>query len=95
MVHIIIEHLHLKESDGELEINKFAQQLKELREYYDMTQAEVAACLKFLSAAISNCECRARESRVEELILLTDFFHVSLERLVGRIHYQTKIGKRK
>ena len=76
-------------------MKKFAQRLKELREYYDMTQAEVATYLNFSSAAISNYECGAREPGIEELILLADFFHVSLDYLVGRIDYPIKSGKKK
>ena len=76
-------------------MKKFAQRLKELREYYDMTQAEVAAYLNFSSAAISNYECGAREPGIEELILLADFFHVSLDYLVGRINYSIESDKKK
>lgn len=91
---MFFENFYLKESDGELEMKKFAQRLKELRKYYDMTQAEVAECLNFSSAAISNYECGAREPGIEELILLADFFHVSLNYLVGRINYSTESGKK-
>ena len=76
-------------------MKKFAQRLKELREYYDMTQAEVAAALNFSSAAISNYECGAREPGIEELILLADFFHVSMDYLVGRLDYSIQRGKKK
>lgn len=76
-------------------MQKFAQRLKELREYYDMTQTEVAKSLNFSSAAISNYECGVREPGIEELILLADFFHVSLDYLVGRIDYSILCGKEK
>lgn len=76
-------------------MQKFAQRLKELREYYGMTQAEVAECLNFSSAAISNYECEVREPGIEELILLADFFQVSLDYLVGRIDYQIRPIKNK
>lgn len=92
---MFFENFYLKESDGELEMKKFAQRLKELREYYGMKQAEVAECLNFSSAAISNYECGAREPGIEELILLADFFQVSVDYLVGRIDYSIQHGKKK
>ena len=76
-------------------MKKFAQRLKELREYYGMTQAEVAECLNFSSAAISNYECGTREPGSEELILLADFFQVSSDYLVGRIDHSIQHGKKK
>ena len=76
-------------------MKKFAQRLKELREYYGMTQAEVAECLNFSSAAISIYECGAREPGIDELILLADFFQVSLDYLVGRIDYPIQHRKQK
>ena len=92
---MFFENFYLKESDGELEMKKFAQRLKELREYYGMKQAEVAECLNFSSVAISNYECGAREPGIEELILLADFFQVSVDYLVGRIDYSIHHGKKK
>ena len=50
-----------------------------------MTQAEVAECSNFSSAAIINYECGTREPGIEELILLADFFQASLDYLVERI----------
>lgn len=88
-------NFYLKESDGELVMKKFAQRLKELRVYYGITQAEVAECINFSSAAISNYECGEREPGIEELILLADFFQVSLDYLVGRIDYPIQLGKKK
>ena len=76
-------------------MKKFAQRLKELREYYGMTQAEVAECLNFSSAAISNYECGEREPGIEELVLLADFFQVSLDYLVGRIDDSIQQGKKR
>ena len=92
---MFFENFYSKESDGEMEMKKFAQRLKELREYYDMTQAEVAESLSFSSAAISNYECGAREPGIEELVLLADSFQVSLDYLVGRIDYSIQRGKKK
>lgn len=74
-------------------MKKYAQRLKELREYYGMTQAEVAECLNFSSAAISNYECGVRAPGIEELILLADFFYVSLDYLVGRMGNLSKREK--
>lgn len=92
---LFFENFYFKESDGELEMKKFAQRLKELREYYGMTQAEVAKCLNFSPAAISIYECGTRGPGIEELILLADFFQVSLDYFVGRFdctkRYEKKI----
>lgn len=66
-------------------MEKFAQRLKELRDYYGMTQAEVAVHVNLSAAAVGNYERGAREPGIEELILLADFFNVSLDYLVGRI----------
>lgn len=76
-------------------MKKFALRLKELRGYYDITQAEVAAALNFSSAAISNYECGAREPGLEELVLLAEFFQVSIDYLVGRSDYPVRYGKKK
>lgn len=76
-------------------MKKIAQRLKELREYHVMTQAEVAARLNISSAAIGNYERGAREPGIEELILLADFFHVSLDYLVGRIDNPVNGRKKK
>ena len=66
--------IRIKESDGELERKKFAQRLKELRKYDDMTQVKVAAYLKFSSAVvISYYECGAKAMGIEKLILLADY----------------------
>lgn len=61
----------------------FAQRLKELREYHGLTQADVAKCVHLTSSAIGNYERGAREPGIKELVLLADFFHVSLDELVG------------
>lgn len=92
---MFFEDFYFKESDGELVMKKFAQRLKELREYYGMTQAEVAECLNFSSAAISNYECGVREPGIEELILLADFFQVSLDYFVGRVDNASRYEKKK
>ena len=76
-------------------MKKFAQQLKELREYYGMTQIKVAECLNFSLAAISNYECGAREPGIGEMVLLADFFKVSLDYIGGRIDCPIQFEKRK
>ena len=86
---------YFKKKDGELEMNKFAQRLKELREFHGMSQAEVAECLNFSSAAISNYECGVREPGIDELILLADFFQISLDYIVGRSECSIEHGKKK
>lgn len=64
-------------------MTKFAQRLKEVRTYYGMTQAEVAKCLNFSSAAIGNYERGVRNPGLEEVTLLAGFFKVSVDYLVG------------
>lgn len=58
-------------------MKKFSQRLKELRDYYDMTQSEVAVHVNLSAAAVGNYERGTREPGIKELILWADFFKVS------------------
>lgn len=62
-----------------------AQRLRELRYEKKLKQSDVANALGFSGQAISNYESGKREPKVSDLILLADFFDVSIDYLVGRI----------
>ncbi len=66
-------------------VNKvLGQRIKELRLEKGLTQKEVAERLKVTHAAIGNYENGKREPQIDDLILLADFFDVSIDYLVGR-----------
>ena len=62
----------------------FGKRLKNLRLERNLTQAEVSEMLGFTSQTVANYECGKREPRIAELILLADYFEVSIDYLVGR-----------
>ena len=73
---------------------QISQRLKELREYHGMTQADIAKCLNLSSAAIGNYERGIREPGIRELVLLADYFEVSIDYLVGRIDVVIPVRKK-
>lgn len=58
--------------------------MKELRLAKQIKQSEVAKKLNVTHAAIGNYENGKREPKIDDLILLADFFDVSIDYLVGR-----------
>lgn len=64
----------------------FAERLKELREERGLSQKELEKALnnKISDAAISLWELGRRTPNAEALILLADFFSVTIDYLVGR-----------
>lgn len=67
-----------------MEKNIFSQRIKDLRIEKKLKQSDVANALGFTNQAISNYEFSKREPRIHDLILLADFFDVSIDYLVGR-----------
>lgn len=63
--------------------NLFAQRLKILRLSQRMTQSQVADYLGASRQAIANYERGKRECGIDSLMLLADFFDVSIDFLVG------------
>lgn len=58
--------------------------LKELRQARHITQLKLALDLNMSQNTISRYESGEREPGIAELILFADYFHVSIDYLVGR-----------
>lgn len=58
--------------------------LKELRKKNNITQQEIAQKLQISQATYCNYELKNREPDIDTLIKLADFYHCSLDELVGR-----------
>lgn len=58
--------------------------LKELRKEKRISQLKLAMDLNMSQNTISRYETGDREPGIAELILLADYFHVSIDYLVGR-----------
>lgn len=58
--------------------------LKELRQARHITQLKLALDLNMSQNTISRYESGEREPGIAELILIADYFHVSIDYLVGR-----------
>ena len=59
--------------------------LRDLREDAEKTQKEIAAILHIDQRTYSNYETGKREIPVHLLIVLADYYHISIDYLVGRI----------
>lgn len=66
------------------EAEKMRLNIKELREEYAMTQAELAGKLGTLQRNVSNWENGINEPDCETILKLADFFHVTVDELFGR-----------
>ena len=66
-------------------MNKFAERLRELRESHDLTQAQLSINLhcKITQAAIALWELGKRVPNLDAVILLAQYFGVSLDYLAG------------
>lgn len=62
----------------------FPTKLKQLRFTLNCTQAQMAEFLGVTVRGYRNYELGAREPELSILIKLADYFHVSLDELVGR-----------
>lgn len=58
--------------------------LKELREAKHLSQVRLAMDLNLSQNSISRYENMEREAGYETLIMIADYFHVSLDYLLGR-----------
>lgn len=65
-------------------MNKSGNRLAALREHYGFTQEEVANRLKISRAALSHYETNRREPDYETLLKFADYYHVSVDYLLGR-----------
>lgn len=67
----------------------FKDRLKELREGLDLTQAELAEKLSIGRASVSNYELGTRTPDIETLKVISNFFNVTTDYLVGNSTYKT------
>lgn len=62
----------------------YLPRLRDLREDRDMTQAQVASLLGIDQRVYSNYETGKREISLRHLIVLADYYHVTVDYLLGR-----------
>jgi transcriptional regulator with XRE-family HTH domain len=67
-----------------LTMHSFHHILKELRKSRNLSQEDVAKAIATTVTTISRYESGEREPDLEKLCMLADFFHVSLDYLLGR-----------
>ena len=65
-------------------MSDFSNKLKELRKLYGLSQVELANKLDLRQSNITNWECYNREPLPDNLLKIADFFHVSVDYLLGR-----------
>ena len=68
-------------------MKKLDQRLKELRESKNLTLAALAKELGVTYVAVGRWEKGIREPNIDMLILITKFFNVTLDFLVGLVDY--------
>ncbi len=64
-------------------MNKFAERLKELREDKGLSQAKLAKEVNMTQAAIGLWELGKRVPNLDAVIILANYFNVSLEYIAG------------
>ena len=62
----------------------YLPRLRDLREDRDMTQAQVVSLLGIDQRGYSNYETGKREIPLRHLIVLADYYHVTVDYLLGR-----------
>ena len=62
----------------------YLPRLRDLREDRDMTPAQVASLLGIDQRVYSNYETGKREIPLRHLIVLADYYHVTVDYLLGR-----------
>lgn len=60
------------------------QRLRDLREDADKSQREIAELLHIDQRTYSNYETGKRQIPIQHLITLADYYHVSIDYIVGR-----------
>lgn len=77
------------------DINIFCERLKLLRLDKNLTQEHLAKAIQSSKGAIANYENGNRQPGLETLVNLADFFHVSVDYLLGRTDVKTMRKTRK
>lgn len=62
----------------------FGERLKDLRTEQNLGQVELAKLTKVSKSIISSWENNEHEPKLSSLIAIADYFHVTLDYLVGR-----------
>jgi len=70
-------------------MNKF--RLKDLREDMDLKQKEIADIIKTTQQQYSKYEIEDRMIPIDKLILLADYYNVSLDYIVGRTNIKKRL----
>lgn len=70
----------------------WVRKLRDLREQHNLSQADVAKILHCSQATYGMYELGRRRLSVERLVQLAQFYHVTLDSLVGRTPEQSKQG---
>ncbi|MGF7145349.1 transcriptional regulator with XRE-family HTH domain [Anaerotaenia torta] len=70
----------------------FNARLKQLRQKHKLTQSELAEILGLKPTAISNYESERNEPSIEKLIVLSQYFEVSCDYLLGITDSYLPIG---
>ena len=65
-------------------IKNFGQKLKSLRKQAKLTQREVASELNFSQRCLAGYETNTREVNFHNLVVIADFYDVSVDWLLGR-----------
>ena len=63
--------------------NKFGKQLKEIRDYNNLSQRKLATDLGVTQACIGKWETGDREPSLDDLIKVAKYFNVSTDYLLG------------
>ena len=62
----------------------YRQRMRSLREDHDLSQAEVGKLINKLQQGYSHIENGRAELKIEDLITLCDYYHVSADYFIGR-----------
>lgn len=62
----------------------YRERMRSLREDNDLTQAQVARILQKSQQGYNHIEIGRAELKIEDLIRLCDFYHVTADYLIGR-----------
>ena len=68
-------------------VKKFGDRVKELRKENELSVNELGKIVGVSGAAVSRWENYLREPKMSNLIALSDYFHVSIDFLVGKQDY--------
>lgn len=72
-------------------MTNFSDRLRELRNNRDITQAQLASLTGISSSMIAMYESNKRNPSVENLEILSDFFNVDVDYILGRTKYTTRL----